>query len=282
MAKRDTRPCMHCNFDFPKSKSMCPSCRQWNIEKELVGGDGTTLLSDDDDDDDARDFIKTGAWDPCFGRLLHDDGTFEFGVPKGAVALLGGKNGAGKSTLVMQLCDQVCELNPGREVLMVSVEEPKKQVRRLGKRLKMKHLNRMRISKGDVDIDHILHLRKPVLVVIDSLPKLCPNMDDAVVFAKRLKDHVEALDIPAILINHINKEEEFAGLEALQHEVDATLIFTVYEDIRGADGKLTDVRELRSMKNRNGPPARVVFNMTDVGLVERMAEEDEYEDEDDS
>jgi DNA repair protein RadA/Sms len=270
MAKLETRPCMHCSFKFSKEKSMCPSCKQWNIEKDLTGGDGTTLLSDDDDDGDDLDFIKTGPWDPCFGRLLHDDGSSEFGIPKSAVTLLGGKNGAGKSTLVMQVCDRICDLNPGREVLMVSVEEPKRQVRRLGKRLKVRHLNRMRISKGDVDIDHILHVRKPVLVVIDSLPKLCPNMDDAVVFAKRLKEHIEALNIPAILINHINKEEEFAGLEALQHEVDATLIFTVFDD---------DVRELRSMKNRNGPPARVLFNMTDTGLVERSPEEDEEEED---
>jgi len=263
---------MHCDHKFPKEKSLCLSCKQWNIEKELIGGDGTSLLSDDDDDGDDLDFIETGPWDPCFGRLLHDDGSFEFGIPKSAAILLGGKNGAGKSTLVMQICDRICGLNPGKEVLMVSVEEPKRQVRRLGKRLKMKHLNRMRISKGDVDIDHILHLRKPSLVVIDSLPKLCPNMDDAVIFAKRLKEHLEVLNIPAILINHINKEEEFAGLEALQHEVDATLIFTIFDD---------DVRELRSLKNRNGPPAKVLFNMTDQGLVKRLPEEDEDDEEED-
>ncbi len=272
MAKLDTRPCMHCGHKFSKQKAMCPSCRQYNIEPVLAGeNDGTSPLSDLDDDEDDIDFLPTGPWDACFGRNLHEDGSFDFGIPKGAVTLLGGKNGAGKSTLVLQICDSIIEQTK-KDVVIVSVEEAKKQVRRLAKRLKLKHTKRMRMSKGEVDIDGILHFRKPAAVIVDSLPRLCPNMDDAVEFCKRLKGHVEELDIPAIVINHINKEEEFAGLEALQHEVDATLIFTVFDD---------EVRELRSMKNRNGPPARVLFNMTDIGLVERSPDEDEDEEDED-
>ncbi len=276
MAKAETRKCHRCQGEFPTAKAQCPHCRAWNIERPPIVGDGTSLLSCEDDDDEEVDFIPTGPWDPCFGRRINDDGSFTYGIPRASVTLLGGKNGAGKSTLVLQICDRVCKLTGG-EVLIVSVEEAKKQVRRLGKRLKLKHMNKFRMSKGEVDIADILHKHKPAMIVVDSLPRLCPNMDDAVEFVKRLKSHVEALDIPAIVINHINKEEEFAGLEALQHEVDATLIFTIHAD---------ELRELRSNKNRNGLPATLYFDMTDTGLEgvsedEIKARDDAAEEEED-
>ncbi len=269
MSKPSLHKCHRCQHPFPSDKLQCPSCKAWNIERPTLKGDGTSLLSCEDDEDEDVDFIQTGSWDPCFGRRINDDGSFTYGIPKASVTLLGGKNGAGKSTLVLQICEQVCKKSK-KEVLIVSVEEAKKQVRRLGKRLKLTQMGLFRMSKGEVDLADILHAHKPALIVVDSLPRLCPNMDDAVEFVKRLKAHVEALDIPAIVINHINKEEEFAGLEALQHEVDATLIFTIHED---------ELRELRSNKNRNGLPATLHFDMTDTGLVGVSEEEIERRDD---
>jgi DNA repair protein RadA/Sms len=268
MAKRETQVCHYCNHRFSKTVACCPSCNQWNIGAPASGeNDGTVILGDAEDND--VELVETGPWDPCFGREMATDGTdnHKFGIPKSSVSLLGGKNGAGKSTMVMQICEQVCAQQP-QDVLIISVEEAAAQVKRLGKRLKIKHMSRtdtqhgvIRLSKGDVPIAGILHYRKPALVVVDSLPRLCPDLADAVEFCKRLKEHVADLKIPAIVINHINKEEEFAGLEALQHEVDATLIFTIYDDVN-------ETRELRSLKNRNGPLARKFFSMTDTGLIE--------------
>ncbi len=273
MRNAKLRPCMHCGFLFLIGKLQCPSCRQFNNEP-IKGGenDGTYYLGDADDQDVA--FVATGDWDPCFGREIKPDGSFHYGIPKSSITLLGGKNGAGKSTLVLQICEEFCEQGP-EDVIIVSVEEASAQVKRLGKRLKLKHMKKqsektggIRISKGENEMAAMLHFRKPSLIVVDSLPRLCPDMDDAVEFTKRLKEHIIALGIPAIIINHINKEEEFAGLEKLQHEVDCTMIFTIYDD---------DVRELRSIKNRNGLPARVYFDMTDLGLVKREDDADDEE-----
>jgi len=276
MAKKETHKCSHCGEDFPKDKSRCTKCRQWNIERSYnPKDDGTMLLSDADDR--TVTLIQTGPWDPCFGRRLLDDGKEEFGIPQSSVTLVGGKAGAGKSTLALQFCESICSQTDG-ETLIVSVEEAAAQVKERGKRLKLKHMNRIRLVRGDVELSDILHMRKPKGIIIDSLPKLCPDMANAVEFCKRLKAYVEELMIPAIVIDHINKEEEFAGLEALQHEVDATLIFTVYPD---------EVRELRSMKNRNAPSGvRVFFDMTDKGLsvvteAELQARTDDEEDDED-
>lgn len=284
MAKVENRNCVFCTHKYPRDKAQCPSCKQWNIEPAKSGeSDGTFALGDANDED--VDLIPTGPWDPCFGRQILDDGSFKFGMAKSSTTLLGGKNGAGKSTLVLQACDSLCNLSP-RDVLIVSVEEAAAQVKRLGKRLKLRNMTKrsaktgcIRICKGADDLGPILMYRKPAAVVIDSLPKLCPDPAAAVEFAKRLKGYCEELAIPGIIINHINKEEEFAGLEALQHEVDACLIFTRYDD--------NELRELRSTKNRNGLLAKVFFDMTDTGLKEvtweeiqeRMTEEEEEDDE---
>lgn len=269
--KSNLRLCRFCEFAFDKQKTLCPSCHQWNIEKQhvTITDDGTFALSEADEK--TVELIPTGPWDLCFGRDVLPNGKYVYGFPRSSVTMLGGKNGAGKSTLVLQAADKLVEAT-GLDVLIVSVEEAAAQVKRLAKRLQLKNIAKIRISKGDRDLGEVLRVRKYTAIFVDSLPKLCPDTNNAVEFCKRLKEHVEDLCIPAVVINHINKEEEFAGLEALQHEVDANLIFTVYDD---------EVRELSSKKNRNAPHAKVLFNMTDKGLVERTEEEDKEDDEDD-
>jgi len=121
-----------------------------------------------------------------------------------------------------------------------------------------------------VDLASVILNRTPVAIVLDSLSKACPDPDEAVQFAKRLKEFCTAIDAAVILIDHVTKEEDFAGLMALQHEVDSTLLFTVYED---------EVRELKTVKNRNGPTMKMLFNMTERGLIWRDPEEDEAETE---
>ena len=270
MAKIEKRNCMRCGHGFDAAKAKCPSCGMWNIAREEGGKDDGTMLLSEADDRTVK-LIQTGPWDPCFGRRLKDNGKEEFGIPQSSVTLVGGKAGAGKSTLALQFCESICG-QTGKETLIVSVEEAAAQVKERGKRLKLKHLNKIRLVRGDVELSDVIHKHKPAAIIVDSLPKLCPDMGAAVEFCKRLKAHIEELTIPAIVIDHINKDEEFAGLEALQHEVDATLIFTVYDD---------EVRELRSVKNRNAPSGvRVFFDMTDTGLCERSPDADADEDED--
>ncbi len=271
MAKEKTHKCQHCDAEFPIDKARCTKCRLWNIEPAFdPTDDGVISLADADDE--AVALIPTGPWDPCFGRQIISNGNYKYGMPRSAVTLLGGKNGAGKSTLILQVCEQVCKDFATDNVLIVSVEEAAAQVKRLGKRLKLKNMSRIKMTKGERDLGPIFAHYKPQLIVVDSLPALCPDLGNAVEFAKRLKSHVEELGVPAILVNHINKEEEFAGLESLQHYVDATLIFTVDVD---------EIRELRSVKNRNAPSGvRVFFDMTDDGL--KAVSEEELERRDDA
>lgn len=270
--RKEQNTCQRCQFKFPLARTQCPSCGYWNVEQAFdTSKDGTVLLSDAEVVPVKR--LVTGPWDPCWGAEVEPDGEHVHGIVQSSVTLLGGAPGAGKSTLSLQLADSIAGLT-GKEVLYISAEEANAQIRSRADRLKLRHtrLIRLRPIGAGGDIGDIMTHRKPVAIIADSLPKICPDMADAVIFAERIKDYTIALNAPAIIIDHVTKEEEFAGLQALQHAVDTTLLFTVYPD---------EVRELRTVKNRNGPSGvRTHFTMEESGLQVFTLDADE-DDEDD-
>ena len=271
--RKEQNTCQRCTHKFPLSRTQCPSCGYWNVELAFdTSTDGTVLLSDASVLPVKR--LMTGPWDPCWGHHVEDDGVRHVGVVQSSVTLLGGAPGAGKSTLALQLADSIAG-STGKEVLYISAEEANGQIRSRAERLKLKHTGKIRLRPigAGGDIGDIMTHRKPVAIIADSLPKICPDMADAVIFAERIKDYTIALNAPAIIIDHVTKEEEFAGLQALQHAVDTTLLFTVYPD---------EVRELRTVKNRNGPSGiRVHFTMEEGGLQVFNLDDDDEEGEDD-
>ncbi len=269
--KRNMRTCEACGEAFDQDKIQCPSCRHWHPDKAYdEGTDGTILLSDAAIPPMRR--IRTGPWDPCFGVETDESGKQHIGIVSTSVTLLGGAPGAGKSTLGLQISDAIA-FATGREVLYIATEEATGQIRARANRLKLNASKIRLVPIGvDADLAEVMKNRKPAAFIVDSLSKMYPDPKDAVEFCQRIKSFCINLDAPAIVIDHVTKEEEFAGLMGLQHEVDATLLFTVYED---------GVRELKTSKTRNGPCDTILFNMTEKGLVLRNPEEDEEEEDED-
>lgn len=75
---------------------------------------------------------------------------------------------------------------------------------------------------------------------------------------KAFKDYAVLLKAPVIIIDHVTKDEDFAGLMQLQHAVDTTLILSLDEN---------DTRYLTTIKNRFGPAnISVILDMTERGL----------------
>lgn len=268
-----TRACRVCDKPFDVNKMQCPHCRAWNAAEEAYSKDkdGTVLLSEAEDQ--VMHHVTTGPWDPCFGETVDDNGETHTGIVAGTTALVGGAPGAGKSTLSIQIAGSIIR-STGKEILYIATEEANAPIRSRAKRLGFGDVtNKFRMVPigTDPDLAAIMLNRQPVAIILDSLSKACPDPADAITFAKHLKDYCLKLNAPGILIDHVTKDEDLAGFMALQHEVDSTLLFTVYED---------DVRELKTLKNRNGPTRKMCFNMTELGLVYRDPEEDEEEDED--
>lgn len=206
------------------------------------------------------DRVKTGPWDIALGG----------GLVKGNTILLGGMPGAGKSTLIQQMTVAYLKAMPVGEGMYIASEEALPALKERGDRLHVDVQDRIRLvdaMTGVADIGAILLSRKPIFIMIDSLNGIVgDDMAMSVELCRVLKKYSTVLQAPCIAVSHFNKDLDFAGLMALQHEVDALVTLDVDEG--------TGVRILEARKNRTGKTfVPVPFTMTEHGLV--LFEEEE-------
>ena len=257
--------CQYCSTALPSGHSKCPSrkCGRWNLARPKESIDnGTVLLSDATLSIETR--IKTGLVDEVFGGGL--------GIAQTSVNLLGGEPGAGKTTLCLMLADIFCAEFPDKEALYIANEQAPAELKATATRLKLKHANRIRIVKAMGGVAHelgeiMLHYR-PSVTFLDSVTMFAGEDSAlAVVVCQRLKAYSVELNAPAIVVNHLTKGGEHAGLNKLQHAVDMTCLFDLLLD-PDEDPTPSTPRRLMSVKNRNGPaPVTQYFAMTETGLV---------------
>lgn len=273
LAKRGGTKCRECNHIIPPNLSRCPSCGTWNVKTSTFAStidEHTVLMSDASLSVVQR--IHTGLVDAVFGG----------GICCTSVNLLAGDPGAGKTTLCLQLCDIVLEQTEGREVLYIANEQDPAELRETGRRLELKHTDRIRVVRGmgglNFDLGEMLLRVNPCLIILDSVTKW--SGDDpalAVVLCQNLKDYCVRIGSPALVINQVTKDGDHAGLNAMQHAVDMCAMFELeFISDKGTDS----VRKLWTKKNRFGPaPEEQFFHMGERGL-EPLIEEPESEEND--
>lgn len=272
--------CPVCNTKLPKQKLRCDSCLAWVVGTELddddmpieLEPDGTILASEVKTSGIVR--IQTGPWDIIFGSHIDAHGKTQIGLGDQSVTLLGGSPGDGKSTFCLQVIGNVARaLN--RESLYFGVEQSKEEYVEFMKRVTGDQLTRIRMlplgSQGS--IAEIIAVRKPGIVVVDSLTSLTEDANEQVEFAKVMKRLSTRYHCPAIIVSQVTKTEDFAGLNKLKHEVDTLLMFNKF------DHQGEEIREIIPEKNRLGRTnVRFYMTMTDKGLV-GIEEPEEDDDE---
>lgn len=262
--------CSSCGYQSPKWNGRCPDCGEWNtLEEEIkapasAAGRGayarqSTLeaipLNRISEATEHR--YLTGM--PELDRVLGG------GIVKGSLVLLGGDPGIGKSTLLLQICQYLGE---NMEVLYVSGEESPHQIKLRAQRLGVETPNLSLLAETDIQlINEFIKSAQPQLVIIDSIQTMnfteiasspgtisqvreCTNL---------LLRTAKALDIPVIIVGHVNKDGNIAGPKVLEHVVDAVLYFEGERNL--------PYRILRAAKNRFGSTNEIgVFEMLDNGL----------------
>lgn len=263
--------CSECGYESPKWYGKCPGCGEWNTMTEELKEPvkATTAakrristyskpVSVDEISTDDEQRLDTGFSE--LNRVLGG------GIVKGSLVLLGGDPGIGKSTILMQICRNLKEL----EILYVSGEESKRQLKLRADRLGVGGTNLRIMTETDVElIVEEIRSSKPELIMIDSIQTMmikelsssagsitqvreCTNL-----IMHTAKDY----DIPVIVVGHVNKEGSIAGPKVLEHIVDTVLYFE--------GDKQMSCRILRAVKNRFGSTNEIgVFEMTDKGLQE--------------
>ncbi len=260
--------CSNCGYESVKWYGQCPGCNEWNTMNEevksLVGVSmsssksrhlNVTKLSSLIPQDEIRYTTGMSELDRVLGG----------GIVKGSLILLSGDPGIGKSTILLQICQYI---GRKQKILYVSGEESAYQIKLRADRLGVDTPNLDLLC--DIDMEAIcdyIRSDKPNLVIIDSIQTVgisgissssgsvtqireCTNM---------LMMTVKSMEIPAIIVGHVNKDGNIAGPKVLEHMVDAVLYFEGERHM--------SYRILRAVKNRYGSTNEIgVFEMLDSGL----------------
>ena len=266
MKQRVSFRCSECGFESPKWFGKCPQCGQWNtaVQKSTTGNrvEGTTpsivALSE------LSQRLEPNRFTTGFSEL---DTALGGGFVPGQIVLLGGEPGVGKSTLALQICSAVSQ--KGLNCFYATAEESLDQVALRAKRVRCANQKTLMIASSS-DVESILdELHSCHLVVFDSIQTMRSLETDGYpggvlqvrMVAEKIIERCKVLGTTAILIAHVTKGGDIAGPKLVEHIVDTVLYF---EGERN-----TDIKILRTMKNRFGPSGEIaIFEMTENGLKE--------------
>lgn len=234
-ARATSMNCNHCQAELENGKTRCALCGKRTFiptedESPLFGS-----LSEVEDVNEDRIFTETW-WGPLFGG----------GWVQAQRILLGGEAGGGKSTFALQAGEQAW-IETGLRTLYLATEE------------KAIHI-KARCQRLEIDTDAFAIVTRPLddlldcldesdeefgMLVLDSLSDLIgQDLNEGIEAIGRISDYLDGCDTRALIIDHVNKGEEMAGLYRLRHAVDTT----VY--LRSKDDSPERIMEIH--KNRHG------------------------------
>jgi DNA repair protein RadA/Sms len=284
--KRDAsiKPCPRCNTPYSLKRSQCPKCGAFRITTtteqplDLSTSQVESIADIIKQGGEKAERYHVGIFDEAFGSEMGG------GLVVCSTVLLGGKNGGGKSTMILQLADLIAD-GYDKSSLVVAREEDKGPIAERALRLQCKHLDKILIHPMTATTDIVAEIlaRKGNLglVVLDSLSKFASTAEEQIELAGNLKLLSTTMRCPFVLISHINKDEDYAGFESLQHEVDVCMLIMPVKDKRSKE-----MRELSITKNRNGAANfELYYRMTGRGLSytegDQIADDEIDENDDD-
>ena len=267
--------CNECSAKSPKWMGKCPSCGAWNSfvegqETKPSGGSkqrsvrkkqSLSRLSQVNSRGDER--IVTGITE--FDRVMGG------GIVPDSVTIITSPPGGGKSTLSLMVACQVAA--NGKKVLYASGEESDSQIKNRADRI-LERIDDNIWILADTSMDGVLeavHTIDADFIIMDSiqtftlaefLPSRAGNPTQTMECASALVQCAKNAERPraALVIGQMNKNDEIAGLRALEHLVDAVLVM----EGEGND----ELRSLVATKNRFGSTGEMgFFAMTESGLT---------------
>ena len=264
--------CNECGYKSAKWYGQCPSCGEWNTMEETAESPSASsskakntvfnrsrVVNINDIAAETEHRYKTG--------MNELDRALGGGIVKGSLVLLSGDPGIGKSTLLLQICES---LGKEHSILYVSGEESAHQIKLRANRLGVYSDNLFVLCETDAEyICEYISAEKPDIVMIDSIQTMSitelNSAPGSVVQVRECTNlymrTAKSLNIPTILVGHVNKDGNIAGPKVLEHIVDTVLYFEGERNL--------SYRILRAVKNRFGSTNEIgVFEMLDKGLSE--------------
>ena len=143
------------------------------------------------------------------------------GLVKGSVVLLSGDPGIGKSTILLQACEH---FGKNLKVLYITGEESAHQIKLRADRLNVQTENLSILTETDcMKICSYISQSKPDIVMVDSIQKMeiteiqssAGSLTQVRECTNLFNRTAKALDIPIILVGHVNKDGNIAGQKFL-------------------------------------------------------------------
>ena len=265
--------CSECGYESAKWYGKCPGCGEWNTMNEQVvsvstgsskakrnsGAYAAKVMRLNEISGDIEHRISTGVSE--FDRVLGG------GIVEGSLVLISGDPGIGKSTILLQICEH---LGKSRNVLYVSGEESASQIKLRAGRLCVTTENLGILAETDIGvIVETIKTSKPDVVIIDSIQTMvydeisstAGSITQVRECTNILMHLAKSLEIPILVVGHVNKDGAIAGPKVLEHIVDTVLYFEGERNY--------SYRILRGVKNRFGSTNEIgVFEMKQNGLQE--------------
>lgn len=266
--------CSNCGYENIKWMGKCPECNTWDSlvevvlssktkgakRKDFVDRPNPVKLSSVDIGESHR--IVTSMEE--FNRVLGG------GIVRDSVTILTARPGAGKSTLLLEVANDIA--NKGYKVLYASGEESESQIRNRADRV-IEEIPENIWILSDTSMDNVLKAIgeiNPDLIIVDSIqtftlvefdsragsPIQTIETANALVEVAKNKSKPRAV----IMVGHMTKANEMAGLRTLEHLVDTVLYL---------EGETEEeLRTLMATKNRFGRTGEIgLFSMMEEGMV---------------
>lgn len=267
--------CINCGEEQIAWTGKCPSCGAWDslVEEVVEKKSKSQSLSSKKiyKKSNRLNSIKVDSSERFLTNINEFDRTIGGGIVKDSVSILTAKPGAGKSTLLLEIAYYLAKDN--HKILYISGEESESQIKNRAMRI-MDDIPEdiFIISTNSMDIAlHEIEEVDPDVIFLDSIQTLGLEQytqrpgtpTQTIECANELVNICKNAEKPraAIMIGHMTKSGEMAGLMTLEHLVDTVLILESESD--------SQLRVLRTTKNRFGYTGEIgLFNMEEGGLKE--------------
>lgn len=264
--------CTECGYESAKWLGKCPGCNAWNtLEEEIISTSKSktdiTRIGGFKASATPLSKINISSEPRYITGIVELDRVLGGGIVKGSVTLLSGDPGIGKSTILLQICNA---LQSSLKILYVSGEESSTQIKMRAERIGVKSDSVSVMTETDtLSVCEYIKTSKPDLVMIDSIQTMqiaeLSSAPGSIVQVRECTNMLlrtgKSLEIPIIIVGHVNKGGDIAGPKVMEHIVDTVLYF---EGERNQSYRI-----LRGIKNRFGSTNEIgVFEMTETGLNE--------------
>lgn len=265
--------CTNCGEEQIAWSGKCPSCGSWNtLVEEVIKKDNIKTKSKSYSQKASKlKSIEISSTERLITEIDEFDRTIGGGIVMDSVSILTAKPGAGKSTLLLEIAYRLAK--KGVKVLYISGEESKSQIKSRSNRIMPEipeEIYLISTNSMDDTIEEI-NIIDPDIVFLDSIQTMAleeyiqrpGTPTQTIECANALVEVCKNSERPraAIMIGHMTKSGEMAGLMTLEHLVDAVLVLESESD--------SDLRILRTTKNRFGYTGEIgLFDMLENGLKE--------------